>query len=44
MLLNDGYVFIYSDFHQDPGSAILDVLQPLDVLARNAEIEGKVWR
>ena len=30
-----GYVLVFSDSHQDPGSAVLNVLQLLDVLARN---------
>ena len=25
----------FSDSHQDPGSAVLNVLKPLDVLVRN---------
>ena len=30
-----GSVLIFSDSHQDPGSAVLNILQLLDVLARN---------
>lgn len=31
------YVFAFSDSRQDTGSTVLDVLQLLDVLARNPE-------
>lgn len=35
--LNGDYVFMFLDLHQDPGGAVLDVLQLLNVLARNPE-------
>ena len=34
-LEDGGYVLIFSDSPQDPGSAVLNVLQLLDALARN---------
>jgi len=37
-------VLIFSDSHQDTGSAVLNVLQLLDVLARNPGLkEMKAW-
>ena len=34
-----GDVIIFAQAHQDPGSAVLDVLQSLDVLARDPDEE-----
>jgi len=34
------YVLIFQDFHQHPGSAVLNVLQFLDVLASDPSEEG----
>lgn len=32
---DEGFVVIYTDSHQDSGSAVLDIQQLLQVLARN---------
>lgn len=34
---NGGYVIMFLDPYQDPGSTVLDVLQLMDALARNPE-------
>jgi len=37
---NGCYMFIFTGSHQDPGNAVLDVLQFLDVLASDPSEDG----
>jgi len=36
------YVLIFSDSHQDPGNAVLNVLQFLDVLASDPIVKSEL--